>query len=442
MIKTVNDLLLAIKAKGIKEIEAFLKIKHGPTIGDMYEGLTKKIVSKALFENTDIKVVSGFIRNADGDITRQIDCMIVVGDGEQIPNTMDYIYKINQVIMVIEVKKSLYSKELSDGFENLRSVYKVKKSDHNVRLNLIDDAFRAMVGKPVPKYENVEKLSIREQMIFHSLVVEAMLPIRVIFGFEGFSTEQSLRNKFIEYMDKNCMRSFENNTLEEAEEMLNSDDYLKDRSDVKYGYGVVSLPNLIIAGDNSLIKTNGMPYALISNGSEYTCLMASYRRNPLLLLLELLWTRLTYYYDLPSDVFGEDVEQEGLAPLLYATGTKNGWIYHFDNMDEKSIQFYDQDKPWEPIILNQNEFILLNILCTIEKMRVDDINKYVDCNTEEIVRDLNNKRLIYEDDHGYIHFLSQECICAVDPEYGYVAGDNKDGRFMFWIKERMERNRN
>lgn len=55
--------------------------------------------------------------------------MIVVGEGEQIPNTQDYIYDIGQVIMVIGGKKNLHSKGLSDGYDNLRSVYKVTKPD-------------------------------------------------------------------------------------------------------------------------------------------------------------------------------------------------------------------------------------------------------------------------------------------------------------------------
>lgn len=71
MIKTVNELLEAIRDKGVKEIEPFLHIKHGPTIGDMYEGLTKDIASKALFENAHIRVVSGFISNTDGEMTKQ-----------------------------------------------------------------------------------------------------------------------------------------------------------------------------------------------------------------------------------------------------------------------------------------------------------------------------------------------------------------------------------
>jgi|GEM_PF-4969781 hypothetical protein len=42
MINTIKDLLEALRNQGINDISEFLDIKHGPTIGDMYEGLTKK----------------------------------------------------------------------------------------------------------------------------------------------------------------------------------------------------------------------------------------------------------------------------------------------------------------------------------------------------------------------------------------------------------------
>lgn len=437
MIKTVNELLEAIRDKGVKEIEPFLHIKHGPTIGDMYEGLAKDIASKALFENTHIRVVSGFISNTDGEMTKQIDCMIVVGAGEQIPNTQDYIYDISQVIMVIEVKKNLHSKELSDGYDNLRSVYKVTKPDRDLRANMIDDAFEAMVGKRTT-FDEVNLLPVRDQMIFHSLVVEAMLPIRVIFGFEGFKTELTLRQKFQEYLSDKTIEC-DNLSSEEAEEKLNSDEYnTENRPESKYGYGAVSLPNLIISGNNSIVKTNGMPYGLVCNETDVTCWMASHRRNPLILFLELLWTRLTYYYDLSSEVFGSDVQVEGLAPLLFATGTRNGWIYQFYNIDEDGIAFYDVDKPWEPAILNQNEFVLMNLLCGGEKISVSELGKYVNGDAEDIITSLNKKRLVYIDNDGSIQLLTKQCKCVIVPNYGYVAGDDNDGRLMFWVSEKMK----
>ena len=55
VINTVKDLMDSLKEKGISEIEDFLYIKHGPTIGAMYEGLTKELMDKAIFKDVDLK---------------------------------------------------------------------------------------------------------------------------------------------------------------------------------------------------------------------------------------------------------------------------------------------------------------------------------------------------------------------------------------------------
>lgn len=52
MINTIKDLLESLRLQGINEISAFSDIKHGPTIGDMYEGLTKEMMDKAIFKNS------------------------------------------------------------------------------------------------------------------------------------------------------------------------------------------------------------------------------------------------------------------------------------------------------------------------------------------------------------------------------------------------------
>lgn len=85
VIKTYSDLLLELKNKGVEEIEQYLNIGHNPTIGSMYEGLTKDLVKKTIFEGLDLQVVSGKITNEAGQYSKQIDCMIVVGDGVKLP---------------------------------------------------------------------------------------------------------------------------------------------------------------------------------------------------------------------------------------------------------------------------------------------------------------------------------------------------------------------
>lgn len=83
MIETVSDLLEQIRDKGIQQIiEKDSDVKHRPTIGNIYEGLTKEMLNKAVFKGLGISVVlNSFIYNDSGAVSDEMDCMIVVGDG-------------------------------------------------------------------------------------------------------------------------------------------------------------------------------------------------------------------------------------------------------------------------------------------------------------------------------------------------------------------------
>lgn len=75
MITKVSDLLqhlIKIEKNKLNEYELY----HNPSIGRMYEGLTKKFLDIIIPEELNIRVVSGFICDDDA-LSRQIDCMIV-----------------------------------------------------------------------------------------------------------------------------------------------------------------------------------------------------------------------------------------------------------------------------------------------------------------------------------------------------------------------------
>jgi hypothetical protein len=112
MISTIADLLEAFRRKELELLDK-QNVVHAPTIGRMYEGLTREVLEKALPTNADLRVVSGFVTNNRGELSRQIDCMLVAGEGEKIPYTEDYQYHFYQVITVIEVKKNLFSNDLA-----------------------------------------------------------------------------------------------------------------------------------------------------------------------------------------------------------------------------------------------------------------------------------------------------------------------------------------
>lgn len=416
MITTVNELLKEIKNKGVVEIKSFLNIENNVYTGRMYEELTKKFVEKSVFSSCDLRVVSGKITNNKKEIfSKQIDCMIVIGEGEKMPFIDEFVYNIDQVIMVIEVKKNLYKKELSDGFSNLYSVIEIQEPTRELSLTPIEIAFKSISKKKLPEFDDIKKLDIRDQMLYHSLVIESLLPLRVIFGYEGLKDEKSLRNKFVEYLKENI--SEDGNLIK--------------------GYGASSLPNLIISGDCALIKTNGMPYTLTFDDVNEYCWIASYRRNPLILFLEILWTRLSFFYNLPISVFGSKTQIEGLVPLLTARGTKEGWVYNEISYSDENIKVLGEDKEWEPSILSKIEFYIMNQLCNEEFISIKQLSEYLQNEEEmlQIIKHLSDERLIYTDGEN-IKLLTKNCICFIDPSIGYAAADNCDGKVTKWLEKR------
>lgn len=417
MINTFHDLLQAFKDKGVSEIEPYLNIGHNPIIGDMYEGLTKNIMERSIFKGLDLHVVSGKITNDLGNLSKQIDCMIVKGKGKKLPFSDNFIYNIKDVIAIIEVKKKLFSKELSDAYDNLYSVVNIETFEKELNFKIFRDAFESMSKIKLPKRDDLETLSENSKMLYHNLLAECILPIRVAFGYDGYNSEYSLRKNFVEYIEKQCKSNAVNNKM-----------------------NPLNLPNLVIVKENSLVKTNGMPF-VGSTDEDSFCWIASYRKNPLLIFLELLWTRLTYYFDIPSDIFGEDLILQSLAPLLLVKWTKERVIYDVIQYSDSTLASLGDDIEWEPIKLSNSEYRLLDLLSQREELYINQelekILKLDNENLEEIIKKLNINRLVCCEDDT-IKFLTKECKVVIFPDGNCYAADDFDGRFTKWINKKLK----
>lgn len=405
MINTIKDLLESLRIQGVNEISSFLDIKHGPTIGDMYEGLTKEMMNKAIFKNLDLKVCSGFIFNEETESSKQIDCMIVVGDGIKIPFSEIYKYNINQVIAVIEVKKDLFGKEMDLAYKNLLSVKNIVKPDHGMTIDILEQAYENVTGRKLPDQQELDKMTEEEQYLYHALVVEAYMPIRIIFGYGGFSTEKSFREVFMEYISKKFR--------------------------VK-GYGVTSIPSLIIAGERSILKTNGIPFAISNKnqklGEWYA--LGSANKAPIFFLLYLIWTRLYYLFpDLPEEIF--DNTEISINPLMKAKGRKEGWEYTFIETELED----SNEKLWKPFEITLMSNVLLKM---IEKGYTITLNNELmieECKKNgedynEVISDLLYKRIIYVN-NDIIGILSDNWMTVI---YNgkYYFGDNFNNRMLQW----------
>lgn len=410
MISNISDLLEALRHQGEKDIKAATNPKHPGMIGDMYEGLTKELMSRAIFHGLDLRVGDGKIKNmTTGAMSRQIDCMIYQGDAEILPHTSHRVVDIRKVVAVIEVKKYLHSAELLGAYQNLRSVVEIFDSK-DIELDFIKTAFEAVTGLafPATKYE-LSAMPYEQQRIYHSLVVESCLPLRIIYGYEGFKQESYLRNAFAKMLQDNAGQK---------------------------GFNVTSFPNLIISGSNSLIKTQGIPYALHAENSADWFFYASFAEKPLWLLLELLWSRLTYQFHISGAGLFDELHNERLHPFLLGKPVKNGWAYSIIPLDDKDTETVDD--LWQPLVVSLHEFVIFNMLCENGPIKIDgELRQYFHKNSDTVDNFLKkyvNERIIVVK-NGFIDLMTTNLMCLLLPDGRYVIGENVNNRFIQWLNE-------
>ena len=346
MISDVADLL-----KNLMSVEAALietqGIKHAPTIGAMYEGLTRDVVDRTIPPSLDLRVVQGFIEDGAGYLSTQIDCMLVTGEGRKLPHVDSHVWHLSRVISIIEVKKNLYGSDLESAFVKQRAVhhafckYMEQPADKEVRLAPMLSGFAKLTGKYVPSYSDAKNLPDFERIIFHLMVTELLAPLRIILGYEGYADEFSLRTGMLDFLSTNV-----GDGTGEA------------------GFGAFSLPNLMVCRNNSILKLNGYPYlSPIDNGWWH--ILCSNSENPLRLLIELIWTRLENQFDiaLPSDT---NLHKERIAPLLKGKvraleDGKWGWIYEAVEIARDNLTQL-QAEEWVPETIESYELTLLLVI--------------------------------------------------------------------------------
>jgi hypothetical protein len=321
-------------------------IRHAPTIGNMYEGLTRNLLDRAIPESAGVRIVDGFVVGPDGTLSPQLDCMLVVGDGQQIPYTQHYKWPVQAVVAVFEIKKNLYAAELADSYEKLRNVlasYSLwiemhHDEDATVSISATFHAFAKLTGRYLKSYDEASSLPEALEFMFHTLVMEQLSPLRIVFGYDGYADEYGLREGLCGYLEAR---------------------------QGKRGYGVGSLPNLIICGRNSLLKLTGHPYLAPTDDSEWWNVVASNAENPLRLLLELLWTKMSYVT--PMGMQLEDtLRREALHVFLSArvarSGDQIGWEYSYNTISRDKLIASDQGAFWAPEPIDSKEFSFLSVL--------------------------------------------------------------------------------
>lgn len=421
MLHTIADLLQEIIVTERSVIDQ-LDITHPGTIGEMYEGLTRSTLERSIPHHLvdSLRVTHGFIRHPDGKLSREIDCMVVRGAGEPIPHTDRQIVPLNKVVAVIEIKKNLFGADLQAAHNNLLSVSNTApEGEANERL--LCSAFQMITGYAMPEgKEDVGELPRDIRHIYYSLLWDAFLPPRIIFGYNGYSSENGLRNAFVDYLSTKEGKPFCNPS---------------------------GLPNLVCSNGYSILKLNGMPDQVRMEGEMWP-LLASTDENPVYLLLDQIFCRLNFDGEIPPEFFDD--------PLFLPTRHLLGQVefgerddrlaWHMDILgdvppDDESARDVRSDAlgvGWSPAEVTHCEQV---VLMGIDTLGVDftdpDLIEFLESEGEtpdSICRSLQRKRLATRVGDS-MQFLTTNCKIAMLRDGKTVAGEDIAGRVSKYVAE-------
>lgn len=219
-----------------------------------------------------------------------------------------------------------------------------------LKIELLYRGYELITGKRLEDIldyvgENVD-LTNFDSVLINSLIWENILPLRITFGYDGYSNEKNLRDAFLDLLMKKNIKG-----------------------------GPLVNPNLIISRDSSIIKLNGNPYATRLMGykpllfNEHWPIYGSYDKNPILILLEILLTKLHNMFPdkIKTTVFGDYLKFEEIYPFLVLEfGEYEGKhrligreLNEFPERNEKEFVKIG----WKPLNVSQNLFIIFNELC-------------------------------------------------------------------------------
>lgn len=266
-IENITSNLLSKLLTGVEQIKA-QNITHPVTIGNMYEGLMVSLVSELIesaFPSIKLIVASNcFIEGSD----IEYDVIVSWQKGKRIPFTKNQrVFQVKDVLAAIQVKSQLYYKAIDESYENLRGLYDLSASI-NVDKKMEESAGRGTIA--LTGISNVKDLfdNVYAVTLYRALLMSERIPLRVVWGYNGFKQEKSFRNKIVRY--------------------YNSRIGVRD-------FGPINWPDIMVCGKHSLIKQDAKPfYDPIKDVSEcWWDFYSSTQSNPFLLLFELLRYRIS-----------------------------------------------------------------------------------------------------------------------------------------------------
>lgn len=426
MITQASELLTLFIDEEKKKIND-IPMPHMPTLGSAYEEITKQGIDKEFIipKFLSLRVVKGFIEISGKMLPQQIDCMLVEGDGRQYGITDQYIYDIDRVLCIFEVKKTLNKSDFSDALDHLGSIRRKFANYFEEKLTsgtFTPDIFHArksfaqITGRMAPThYLGIHQLQKPEAILFYALVQEQHAPVTIVHGYDGYKTESGLRSAFIDIIEER----------------------LKIRSQ---GLGIPSLPTLVTSNKFCLIKGNGHPYLAIRDEKSWVAIFST-RHNSARIILEIVWAKIASHFNVKMP-YGLDLDIETIAPLLLAEpreiGDQVGWAYSSLERKEQSLKRNEQ-VPWEPAKIGPAEVSAINIMAMrggylpLDSATDDYLQKeYGQTLVQTIAKLLATRAFAREDDYlrpvaNYTHILTS------DDGGGHIS--NERDRFDAWCEK-------
>jgi len=424
MINTVADFLHRLQTEHENIAEA-KGIKHRVTIGEMYENITAGLLKLALFDEINLNIISqSFVVDGKGNRSQEMDIMIIEGEGRPIEFTNRFDVDFDQVVAVIQVKKTLNYQQLEEGYLNLYSVYEIAPEEiQQYQINMFNDMYRSICRESPAVNGKIRKefTTGTSEALYEVLKWEAIMPARILFAFTGYRSEKSLRDSFYNFLGQH--RS-------ESEKPIP-------------GFGPLNFPNLIVNDDYMLTKNNGMPFVMPLKGSDWDFYTSS-RGNPFLALLEIVWSRLSYRYKLSAAIFGEDLKLAGgnkylTANPVWINGFR-GWNYQYTAYVKKELekQVIEQ-RDWAPVQLTREQHFIVVHLCKYEAIGLHKLKRIIqsivdisEIEIDKFLTDLVATDLVYIYNKRELRLLTKRCRTIITPDGKYYAADDKTGRLSRW----------
>lgn len=338
-----------------------------------------------------------------------------------------YQWHVQDVLAAVEVKKNLFGTDLGEAYDQLKSVTQISSSwlqdaSGPAKFNLAASmrAYAECIGEIAPAPDDWATMDPAKHLILHTIMIDQIAPLRIMLGYFGDSTEGGLRRGFSDLIGKN----------------LNV-----------FGYAPPTLPNLIVADGVSLVKLSGHPYhhPLMEDG--YWPILASSHVNPTVLILEAIWTRISYMHPI-SELFGDDLEVERLSPFLetlpqVATtpGGKSGWLYKAISMTAKQLAEGADHSDWQPAELDDEQFVVLDRLCREDVFTTEpNLLAYLSSHggeSEAFFQSLIDTNLVARDGERLV-LTTVECAMALLPDGRSIAAENNTGRLTRWMQRYTE----